>query len=252
VARARAHRTTGHDRGRQSPGSHGDRPGEIAWLRTGLASAHASHDSADRNLIDRGRRAAGWGCLDWSRCCRTAGERAIQRMCCSIVSMSHDVRRPVRRKRGRGVVRAPVRRRENHRRRGRERLDGLMGRTAARGEWGVHPPHTIDRAAGCSACGAVGRRAAGRGVRLPAASQRRLEACHRAGIAVAVGRADVGAPPALGPAILRPHNRVGPSLERHAVGVELRRVDRERQRHHVGDTVELRGRQTDVIQQMTA
>jgi hypothetical protein len=41
-----------------------------------------------------------------------------------------------------------------------------MGRTAARGEWGVHPPRTIDRAAGCSACGAVGRRAAGRGVRL--------------------------------------------------------------------------------------
>src|SRR5262249_46848616 len=38
---------------------------------------------------------------------------------------------------------------------------------------------------------------------LAAAGHRRLEARHRAGIAVAVARADVGAPPALGPARFR-------------------------------------------------
>ena len=61
-----------------------------------------------------------------------------------------------------------------------------------------------------------------------AAGHRRLEARHRAGIAVAVGRADVGAPPALGPAAFmqRLHGRAGEGLERHAVGVELGQVGR--------------------------
>src|SRR6202011_899585 len=55
---------------------------------------------------------------------------------------------------------------------------------------------------------------------LAAAGHRRLEARHRAGIAVAVGRADVGAPPALGPTPFhaRRHGRVGPSLNATLLG----------------------------------
>src|SRR4029079_8210177 len=68
------------------------------------------------------------------------------------------------------------------------------------------------------------RREEPRAIDLATAGHRRLEARHRAGIAVAVGRADVGAPPALGPAGFEWGGRVGPSLERHAVGVEMRRV----------------------------
>ena len=75
-----------------------------------------------------------------------------------------------------------------------------------------------------------------------AAGHRRLEAGHRAGIAVAVSRADVGAPPALGPAPfhVRLHGRASEGLERRAVGVELGRVGwLRRPRHHVGDAMEL-------------
>src|SRR5436190_23016763 len=58
---------------------------------------------------------------------------------------------------------------------------------------------------------------------LAATGHRRLEARQRAGIAVAVGRADVGTPPAFGPAVFRCESgRVGPNLERHTGGVELR------------------------------
>src|SRR5258707_10204337 len=49
---------------------------------------------------------------------------------------------------------------------------------------------------------------------LAAAGHRRLEARQRAGIAVAVARADVGAPPAFGPSRFRRHGRVGHRLER--------------------------------------
>ena len=61
---------------------------------------------------------------------------------------------------------------------------------------------------------------------LAAAGHRRLEARQRAGIAVAVARADVGAPPAFGPGRFRGSWSGWSSLERHAVGVELRRVGR--------------------------
>ena len=81
---------------------------------------------------------------------------------------------------------------------------------------------------------------------LAAAGHRRLDARQRAGIAVAVARADVGAPPAFCPGRFRAHGRVGPSSECHAVEVERRRVGRGRLRHHVGDAMELRERQTDV------
>ena len=81
---------------------------------------------------------------------------------------------------------------------------------------------------------------------LAAAGHRRLETCQRARIAVAVGRADVGRRQPSVHVVSAPHGRVGPSLERHAVGVELRRVGRGRRRHHVGDAMELRGRQADV------
>src|SRR3989440_10580747 len=51
-----------------------------------------------------------------------------------------------------------------------------------------------------------------------AAGHRRLDARHRAGVAVAVGRADVGAPPALGPATFDVHvqARAGEGLVRRA------------------------------------
>ncbi len=46
---------------------------------------------------------------------------------------------------------------------------------------------------------------------------------------------------------VRRHDRAGEGLERRAVGVEVGRVGRlRRPRHHVGDAMELRGRQADV------